>query len=303
MEGSKNNWNEKYLEYIKGFRMIDDDFMKQVFEDKESAQELLRIVTGNPKLELIKNKTEYVINNLVGKGIRPDVYSEDTENRLYDTEIQRAKIGASRKRARFNSSMLDATVKNPGKYLENLPETYVIFITETDVIGEGKSIYHIERMITETGKPFNDGEHIIYVNASTTEESAIGDLMRDFFQTEAEKIKNPVLSDRVKFLKETEKGVSKMCKAMEELRAEAEKIGKERGIMIGEERGIMIGEARGEARGKERGIVIGEARGIRLGRKDERIRSAKTAARTMREAGVSEEIIHATVARILRKAA
>ncbi len=58
--------------------------------------------------------------------------------------------------------------------------------------------------------------------------------MRDFFQTEAEKIKNPVLSDRVKFLKETEKGVSKMCKAMEELRAEAEK----------------IGEARGEARGE-----------------------------------------------------
>ena len=94
-----------------------------------------------------------------------------------------------------------------------------------------------------------------------------------------------------------------MCKAMEELRAEAEKIGKERGIMIGEERGIMIGEARGEERGIVIGEARGEARGIRLGRKDERIRSAKTAARTMREAGVSEEIIHATVARILRKAA
>ena len=208
-KGRKGNMNEKYLEYIKNFRMIDDDFMKQVFEDKDSAQELLRIITGNPKLELIKNKTEYVINNLVGKGIRPDVYSEDTENRLYDTEIQRAKIGASRKRARFNSSMLDATVKNPGRYFENLPETYVIFITETDVIGKGKNIYHIDRTIAETGEMFNDGEHIIYVNAATTEESAIGDLMRDFFQTEAEKIKNPVLSDRVRFLKETEKGVSK----------------------------------------------------------------------------------------------
>ena len=287
MECSKKNMNKKYLEYIKNFRMIDDDFMKQVFEDKESAQELLRIITGNPKLKLIKNKTEYVINNLVGKGIRPDVYSEDTENRLYNTEIQRAKIGASRKRARFNSSMLDATVRSPGKYFENLPETYVIFITETDVIGKGKSIYHIDRTIAETGEMFNDGEHIIYVNTSTTEESAIGDLMRDFFQTEAEKIKNPILSDRVKFLKETEKGVSKMCKEMEELRAEAE--------MIGEERGIRIGEVRGEARG--------EARGIKIGRKDERIRSAKAAARTLREAGISEDIIHTTVARILKKAA
>ena len=90
-----------------------------------------------------------------------------------------------------------------------------------------------------------------------------------------------------------------MCKAMEELRAEAEMIGEVRG----EERGIMIGEARGEERGIVIGEARGEARGIRLGRKDERIRSAKTAARTMREAGVSEEIIHATVARILRKAA
>lgn len=70
-----------------------------------------------------------------------------------------------------------------------------------------------------------------------------------------------------------------MCKAMEELRAEAE----------------MIGEVRGEARG--------EARGIRIGRKDERIRSAKAAARTLREAGISEDIIHTTVARILKKAA
>ena len=283
MECSKKNMNKKYLEYIKNFRMIDDDFMKQVFEDKESAQELLRIITGNPKLKLIKNKTEYVINNLVGKGIRPDVYSEDTENRLYNTEIQRAKIGASRKRARFNSSMLDATVRSPGKYFENLPETYVIFITETDVIGKGKSIYHIDRTIAETGEMFNDGEHIIYVNAATTEESAIGDLMRDFFQTEAEKIKNPVLSDRVRFLKETEKGVSKMCKAMEELRAEAE----------------MIGEARGKARGEAIGEARGEARGIRIGS----IRSAKTAARTMREAGIGEDIIHMTVAKILRKAA
>ena len=42
----------------------------------------------------------------------------------------------------------------------------MIFITESDVIGDGLPIYTIERQITNTGEPFNDGEHIIYVNGA-----------------------------------------------------------------------------------------------------------------------------------------
>lgn len=48
-------------------------------------------------------------------------------------EIQRADRGAGAKRARYHSSLIDANVTEPGEKLENLAETYVIFITERDV--------------------------------------------------------------------------------------------------------------------------------------------------------------------------
>ena len=45
-----------------------------------------------------------------------------------------------------------------------------------------------------------------------------------------------------------------MCKEMDDIYKEAQKIGEARGEARGEERGIKIGEARGEARGEERGM-------------------------------------------------
>lgn len=36
--------------------------------------------------------------------------------------------------------------------------------------GKGKSIYHINRVIEETGESFHDGSHIIYVNGTYRED-------------------------------------------------------------------------------------------------------------------------------------
>lgn len=49
---------------------------------------------------------------------------------------------------------------------ENIPDSYVIFITENDVMGKNQAIYHIQRYVeTNEGKElFCDGSHIIYVN-------------------------------------------------------------------------------------------------------------------------------------------
>ena len=45
----------------------------------------------------------------------------------------------------------------------------------------GHPIYHIDRIVKETGKNFNDEAHIIYVNAQIQDETALGKLMHDFF--------------------------------------------------------------------------------------------------------------------------
>ena len=56
----------------------------------------------------------------------------------------------------------------------------MIFITENDVLERGLPIYHIDRVIKETGEVFQDESHIIYVNSQMRNETALGKLMHDF---------------------------------------------------------------------------------------------------------------------------
>ena len=59
--------------------------------------------------------------------------------------------------------MMDINLLEKGEDFDALPEVWVIFITEKDVMGQGKSLYQIERCILGTGESFQDGSHILYV--------------------------------------------------------------------------------------------------------------------------------------------
>lgn len=102
-----------------------------------------------------------------------------------------------------------------------LAETYIIFITENDVLKAGLPIYHIDRTIKETGAMFGDEAHIIYVNSQIKDETELGRLMHDFSCTDAKDMYYKILADRVRYFKEDAKGVETMCRAMEEMRKEA----------------------------------------------------------------------------------
>ena len=134
--------------------------------------------------------------------------------------MQRSDRGASEKRARYNSSLLDANLTDAGDDYDALNETYVIFITENDVLKAGLPIYHVERTVQETGTVFNDQAHIVYVNSQIKDETALGKLMHDFFCTNSKDMYYPVLANRVWYFKENEKGVATMCRAMEQMRDE-----------------------------------------------------------------------------------
>ena len=139
----------------------------------------------------------------------------------FNIEIQRADKGAGRKRARYNSSMMDANLLEKGENFEVLPETFVVFITENDVIGKGQPLYRIERCFLETGESFDDGSHILYVNGAYRDESPIGRLMHDFSCTNPSDMYYGVLADRVRFFKESKEGIAVMCKVMEDMRKDS----------------------------------------------------------------------------------
>ena len=213
--------HEEDLQRLRGLRLLDDDFMQKVFEDVACTEFLLQIILNRTDLKVLRVNGQQDIKNLQGRSVRLDILAVDADNRVYNIEIQRSDKGAGVKRARYNSSLIDANVTEPGEQYQNLNETYVVFITENDVLGENLPIYHVERIVRETGKMFNDQSHIIYVNSQIKDETALGKLMHDFTCTNAKDMYYEVLADRVHYFKEDEKGVAIMCKAMEDMRNEA----------------------------------------------------------------------------------
>ena len=147
----------------------------------------------------------------------------------FDVEIQQDNEGASPKRARYHSGLMDMNTLNPGQDFDELPESYVIFITRDDILGYGFPIYHIDRHIKEADDSFQDEAHIIYVNSRKQEDTELGRLMHDLHCKNADEMYSPVLAKRVHELKDTQKGVELMCHEMEKIYSEGMESGEKRG--------------------------------------------------------------------------
>ena len=233
----------RYLEKIKQLRLMDDTFFNSCFDGNIPCMEVvLRAVLGNDRLRVTEVITQQSVPNLYGRAVRFDALATDGET-IYDIEIQRSDEGAMPRRARFNSSMIDSREVSKGTLFPDLPETYVIFITEHDVWKRGKPLYTVRRTFEDTEEVFNDGTHILYVNGECQSESPLGRLMHDFFCSDPNDMYSDVLAERVRFFKEDEKGVAAMCNVMKEIYDD--------GFASGEAQGEARGEVRGEIRGAE----------------------------------------------------
>ena len=214
----------EYLALIDGFRLMDDTFMSKCLENAPECIELiLQVILGKKDLKVVKSQTEYPIKNLQGRGVRFDVFARDSRDREYDIEIQRAKDGAEPKRARYNSALMDANALDSGEDFGKLRDTYVIFITENDVMKRGRDVYVFNRMDKDDGLELRDGTHIVYVNGATRSETEIGKLMHDLRCRDAAEMHFDVLKKRVSQFKNSEEGRRIMCKAMEKIKAEGKR--------------------------------------------------------------------------------
>ena len=225
---------ETVLRIISGFRLMDDEFMTECFRDNKPAVRLvLRIILGKPDLEVTEVKVQQKVGNLGKRSLCVDVLARDN-GKLYNIEIQRSDAGSIPERARYHGSLLDVTELENGASFDELPETYVIFITEKDVYKKGLPYYTVERIVTQTGQAFNDRLHIMYVNGQYRADDDIGRLMRDFSCTSADEMTYNELAESVRYFKEDKDGEKVMVSRVVE--------------QYGDER-----EARGLAEGLEKG--------------------------------------------------
>ena len=171
------------------------------------------------------------MKNLQGRSSILDCIALDNSGRKYNIEFQNADSGASLKRARYHGSLVDANTLETGQVPNDLPDTYIIFITTNDTLGFNLPICHINRTFAETGQSCPDQLHIIYVNSSVQDDTALGRLMHDLHCPNSQDMYSKILARRVKELKETQEGVDTMCDKLNELIAEERNEGEKRGIL------------------------------------------------------------------------
>ena len=170
---------ERYKGILKDLTIMSDMFMRNVFKKRECTEYVLQVVMEKKDLTVIDQVLQKDYKNLQGRSSILDCVARDSEGRQMNVEIQQEKEGASPKRARYHSGLMDMNTLNPGQDFDELPESYMIFITRDDVLGYELPIYHIDRTIKEVKDDFMDEAHIIYVNARRQDDTELGRLMHD----------------------------------------------------------------------------------------------------------------------------
>ena len=241
--------------------LMDDIFMRIVLKDRKCTEFILQTILQKPDLRVKTQSIQSDLKNLQGRSLILDCLCSDTKGTVYNIEVQNDSHGASPKRARYHSGLIDMHILKKGKTFETLPESYVIFICAKDVLKENKQIYHISRTIQESGSKFPDQAEIIYLNTSKDSENELGKLIEDFYTKDPKKMHSKVLAKRVADLKENkniEKGErDAMTTYYDRLKKQWEKEGIAKGIIEGKAKGSAESESK---MAKLMGFLVREGR-------------------------------------------
>ncbi len=202
MAGEEIRQDTRTVEQIvDGMSLFDDDLMSMVFD-------------GNIQVVSVVGQRELQSPVVGGRDIRLDILAKDSTGKQYNVEVQKKPEGAHIRRARFNSSMMDSRMLKAGQEFSELQDSYMVFITQTDIFGHGIPIYTINRHFEEIDDIFDDGSHIVYVNGNYKGDDTVGRLMHDFGCKESKDMYYPELARGMRHFKE-EGGRKKMCEAVE----------------------------------------------------------------------------------------
>lgn len=186
---------EEQKAFVSKLNVIDDVFFQKMAEDREVAEEILRIILEKPKLRVIDSKVQRFLRNISAHSVVLDLICEDENHSIINCEVQKEDY-------------------------KELPDVYIIFISKFDTFHENRTIYHIDRVINETGTVVENGTHEIYVNTAIDDKSDIAELMQYFKKSVGQNPKFPKTCRRVDYFKKTREGASIMCKLVEDYAAE-----------------------------------------------------------------------------------
>lgn len=191
-------------------------FFEKLMEDAEVCEEMLRVILKDANLVVKQVIPQESLRNLQGRSIRLDAYCVLGDGRYCNVEVQKANDDDHLRRVRYNTACITANITNPGDDFRDVPDVCAVYITSFDIFKAGKTIYHVESVIRETGGVIDNGRYEVYLNTKVDDGSEIAELMRCFKQEIVNNPKFPKLSERVRFFKEKQGGENNMCELIEE---------------------------------------------------------------------------------------
>ena len=251
------------IEKIKNFRPIDDVFFEVLAANKAVCQEILSTILEDKGLIVENVIVQSSIRNLYGRSVQLDCLCILGSGKKVNIEVQRSDNDNHFKRVRYNESIITAKETNTGDTFDSITDLIVVYISEFDFIKGGKTTYHVDKIIRETGETVNDGVQEIYVNTVVDDASDIADLMSCFTKKMVDNPKFPEFSAEVKRIKETEGGNLSMCKIMQELEDKARDEGRKEGMKEGEKKGMQEGIKKGMQEGRKEGVLVGTIKALR----------------------------------------
>lgn len=201
------------IEKIKDLRPIDDIFFEVLALNTAVCQEILQTILEDDKLVVTDVITQADERNLYGRSVRLDALCILGNGSKVNIEIQRSDNDNHLKRARFNASSITVKDSNPGTKFDQILELYIVYISEFDFLKGNKTIYHVDKILRETGDVIDDGLHEIFVNTVINDGTDISELMSCFTQRKVTNAKFPALSSEIRRLKETKGGIETMAAA------------------------------------------------------------------------------------------
>ena len=241
---------KNFEKYAKLLNPIDDLMFCKMAEHKEFCEEILRVILEDDGLTVVEAIPQWQGKNLSGRSVVLDAKCVTGDGRQINIEVQKAYDDNHLKRARYNAAILTTNISKTGTKFEFIPDVCIVFISKFDIFEGGLPLYHIDKVVRETGQVIEDGLTEIFVNTVNYDGSKPARLMKLFTENDAySNDEFPVTSELKSRLKSSEGGSRAMNEILEKLisdeKRESEKRGREEGIMLGKEEGMMLGKEEG----------------------------------------------------------
>ena len=243
---------------LKDLNLLDRFLFAEAMEDPVIVQNILEIILGKeialkylPQTEKEQRTAPY------NRFVKLDVWAWDSEDVVYDTEVQAENTKNLPKRSRLYQGMIDVKLLDPGETdFNKLNQVYIIMIMPFDLLGKGLYQYTFQMACEEApGIRLEDGAVRIFLNTNGVRKENV----------------NPELIELLHYIEHTTETVSRVCtssrikdmqKRITKIKS-SEKVGLKY-MQAWEEKVLGENQAReeGKKEGIKEGIIQGEVNGI-----------------------------------------